>query len=159
SAQSPVLLGGLTFRAADQQMVHSKHPNLVESVVPQPAPHNGVMIFPNSHAVVSHVRFQAAARAWTQYPPFECGNANSQYGTILWNTCECDGRRSPDLDPARPRRAGVLLINNETSSIMRDCWMHHSNVSRYAANDENRDTSGLYRLERCKAEQITNQRN
>src|SRR5699024_4962963 len=66
---------------------------------------------------------------------------------------------SPDLDPAQPRRAGVLLLNNEDSAIMRDCWLHHSNLSRYAANDENRNTSGLYRVERCKAEKITNNHN
>jgi hypothetical protein len=37
--------------------------------------------------------------------------------------------------------------------------MHHTNVSRYAVNDENRATTGKYNVIRVKAEQITNTHN
>lgn len=158
TAASPVLLAGLTFRAADQQNLTAVGAG-VSAVVPQPAPHNGVVIYPNSPAKVSYMRFQGAGRAMTSAPPFECGNISTQYAVASWNNCEFDGRRSPDLDPARPRRCGVWMGNNETLSEMTDCWFHHSNVSRYAANDENRNTQGVYRLTRCKAEQITNTQN
>ncbi len=158
SATSPVLIAGLTFRAADQQMLTAVGAG-VTSVVPQPAPHQGVVLYQGAQAKVSYVRFQGAARALTSAPPFECANAGSQYGTITWERCEFDGRRSPDLDPARPRRCGPVMVDNETLSEFTDCWFHHSNVSRYAANDENRNTQGVYRLVRCKAEHITNTQN
>lgn len=156
---SPVLLAGLTFRAADQQMLTSKHPNL-NVHIPQPAPHNGVVIYQSSPLIASYVRFQAAGRGVNSQPPFECANITSQYGpSIRYDHCEFDGRRSPDLDPARPRRCGTIMGNNETLHVMEDCWLHHSNISRYAVNDQNRDTSGQYIVRRCKAEQITNNQN
>lgn len=158
SASSPVLLAGLTFRAADQQNMTSGASDL-GIVLPQPAPHNGVVIYPNSKGIGSYVRFQAAGRASMSQPPFECGNVSSQYGDVEWNNTDFDGRRSADLDPLRPRRCTVWMGNNETTSLMTDCWLHHSNVSRYAANDENRETRGTYTLVRCKVEQITNTQN
>ena len=158
TAASPVLLAGLTFRSADQQNITSVGAG-VASYVPQPAPHQGVVLYSGVHGKVSYVRFQGAGRAMTSAPPFEMANVTTQYGTVTWDHCEFDGRRSPDLDPAQPRRCGVWMGNNETLSQMTDCWMHHSNVSRYAANDENRDTRGVYRVVRCKAEQITNTQN
>jgi hypothetical protein len=154
----PVLIAGVTFRAADQQMLTQKHPNL-PSVVPQPAPHQGVAIYAGAYGVVSHVRFQGAGRALNSSPPFETANITSQYATIKWFNCEFDGRRSPALDPARPRRCGVWMGNNETLSEFDDCWFHHSNVSRYAANDENRNTTGEYIINRCVSQQITNTQN
>lgn len=158
SASSPVLLAGLTFRAADQQNMTTGASDL-GIVLPQPAPHNGVVIYPNSHATVSYVRFQAAGRAAMSQPPFELANVSTQYGVTSWNNCEFDGRRSPDLDALRPRRCTVYMGNNETSATMTDCWFHHTNVSRYAVNDENRETTGTYTLIRCKGEQITNTQN
>lgn len=166
---SPVLLAGLTFRAADQQNLTAVHPNLAALgiVTPQPAPHQGVVFYGNwtttkanqLHAKVNHVRFQGAGRAVYPAPPFEMCNATSQYGNIIWKNCEFDGRRSAALDPARPRRCTVWMGNNEFESVMQDCWLHHTNVSRYASNDENRDYSGSYTLRRCKIEQIGNQLN
>ncbi|MDB5162960.1 MAG: hypothetical protein JWN28_567 [Candidatus Saccharibacteria bacterium] len=158
SPSSPVLLGGLTFRSADQQMLTTKHPNLAVAV-PQPAPHQGVCIYSGGYAIVSHVRFQGAGRAINSLPPFEAANVTSHYATIKWFNCEFDGRRAADLDAARPRRCGVWMGNNETLSEFDDCWFHHSNVSRYAANDENRNTSGKYILTRCVSQQITNTQN
>lgn len=157
SSASPVLLAGVTFRAADQLPLTSKVGG--SYVVPQPSPHNGVVIYRDSRAIVQYVRFQAAGRAMSSAPPFETANIGSQYASIRWRHCEFDGRRSPDLDPARPRRCGPIMANNETLSDMEDCWFHHSNVSRYAANDENRDTQGEYKVTRCKIEQITNNQN
>jgi hypothetical protein len=158
SSVGPAFLGGLTVRAHDQQMLTSKAAD-VPIVVPQPAPHRGAFFYPNGQGTISHVRFQGAGRACTSRPPFEHANATSQYGSFEWFNCEFDGRRSPDIDPLQPRRCGVWMGNNETLSRMTDCWMHHSNVSRYAANDENADTSGLYELIRCVGEEITNNRN
>ena len=157
-SSSPVLLAGLTFRAADQNMLTTKHPNL-DIVVPQPAPHNGVIIYQNSHARVQYVRFQGVGRACNSQPPFECTNVGSQYGNIRYYKCEFDGRRSPDLDPARPRRCTVVMANNEDYHLMEDCWLQHTNISRYAANDENRNTQGQYILTRSKIERISDTRN
>ncbi len=158
SSASPVLLGGLTFRSADQQMLTAKHPNL-DVVVPQPAPHHGLVLFRDSHARVAFVRFQAAGRALSSAPPFECGNVSSQYGDIRFYNCEFDGRRSADLDPLQPRRCTTIMGNNETYHLMQDCWLHHTNVSRYAVNDENRETQGEYILTRCKVERVGDTRN
>lgn len=158
TSSSPVLLAGLTFRAADQQMLTAKHANL-DIAVPQPAPHNGVVLYQGSPARVSYVRFQAAGRASSSAPPFETANIGSQYGDIRYYHCEFDGRRSPDLDPARPRRCTFLMANNEDYHLVQDSWLHHSNVSRYAANDENRNTQGQYILTRSKIEHVAENRN
>jgi len=159
SVSSPVLLGGLTFQAADQQMLTTASADN-NIVVPQPAPHCGVVLYSGSSAIISHVRFQGAARAATSQPPFEHANISSQYTeSLLYRNCEFDGHRSPILDPAKPRRCGPIMLNNELDATMQDCWIHHSNVSRYAANDQNRNTSGQYRLIRVQAEQITNNQN
>lgn len=159
---SPVLISGLTFRAADQQNITALASDLSELYRPQPAPHQGLVIYNQSPAIVSHVRFQGAGRALNSQPPFEHANANTQRGNVLWVRCEFDGRRSPALDPARPRRCAPIMLNNEVSSVLEDCWLHHSNVSRYAANDENTTVTtpvGVYTLTRCKVEQITNTQN
>lgn len=157
NSASPVLLAGLTFRAADQLPLTAKAAG--NYYVPQPSAHNGIVIYAGSYARIQYVRFQAAGRAMSSAPPFECANIGSQYATIDWRYCEFDGRRSVDIDPARPRRCAPVMLNNETYSNMEDCWMHHSNLSRYAANDENRNTQGIYNVTRCKSEQITNTRN
>lgn len=58
--------------------------------------------------------------------------------------------------------------NNETLSQFQDSWLHHSNVSRYAANDQNGGGNGgistsygkgAYSLTRCKIEQVSNTNN
>lgn len=154
SAGSPVLLGGLTFRAADQQMLTAKASDL-NVFIPQPAPHNGVCFYGNSTIISSYVRYQGAGRAINSQPPFEHANASTQKSTVSYYHCEFDGRRSPDLDPAQPRRCGVVMGNNETYMLLEDCWMHHSNVSRYAVNDQNYDTSGQYIVRRTKANNIS----
>ncbi len=158
NASSPVLLAGLTFRAADQLPLTAKVSG-ASYYVPQPSAHNGVVLYAGSYAQVQYVRFQAAGRAMSSAPPFECANIGSQYATITWRHCEFDGRRSPDIDSARPRRCAPIMLNNETESTIEDSWFHHSNLSRYAANDENRDTQGTYNVTRCKSEQITNTHN
>lgn len=156
---SPVLIAGVTFRAADQLPLTSVDSSLSALYTPQPSPHQGVVIYSGSDSIVSYTRFQAAGRGMNSQPPFEMSNLNTQYGNHLWNNCEFDGRRSPVLDPARPRRVGPIMMNNETSHEIRDCWLHHSNISRYAVNDENRETQGQYKVTRCKADHITDNRN
>lgn len=158
-------LGGLTVRADDQQMLTSVHPNLASSFAgppvktPQPAPFQGVIFYSTSNSIMSHVRFVAAGRAVNSRPPFECGQVGTQYGNHRWYNCEFDGRLDAAFNPARPRRAAVYLMNNETSHHTIDSWIHHSTLSRYATNDENRDTSGDYRVIRTKSEHITDTRN
>lgn len=155
---SPVILAGITFQADDQQMLTAVAPD-VDVVVPQPAPHQGVIIYSGSDSIVSYCRFRGAGRALNPAPPFEMANLNSQYGTHLWRRTEFDGRRSPDRDPARPRRVGLVMVNNETRHEMVDCWLHHSNTSRYAANDENRDTTGAYIVRGCQADHVSDNEN
>lgn len=158
SPSDPVYIGALTIRAADQQNLTSKASD-VAIFIPQPAPHHGLVFYSNSAGTISHVRFQGAGRACYSQPPFEHANATSQLNSLVWRNCEFDGRRSPDLDPAIPRRCGVVMMNNEYLASFTDCWFHHSNVSRYAANDQNANTTGTYSLTRCKSEQITNTQN
>lgn len=157
---SPIILAGLTFRAADQLPLTTKASDITGQVfLPQPSPHNGVGLYENSGNLggyVSYVRFQAAGRAMNSQPPFETANAQTGRGVVYWDHVEFDGRRSPDLDPARPRRCGPVMTNGETLSVMEDSWLHHTPLSRYAANDQNREYSGEYRFTRVKAEQITN---
>lgn len=161
AAGSPVILSGITFRAADQQMLTMKGAG-VASVLPQPAPHQGVIIYSGGDSIVTYCRFQAAARALTSAPPFETGNLNSQRGNHIWENCEFDSRRAKELDPAQPRRCGAIMLNNEIDHKLINCWIHHTNVSRYAANDENTSVTtpiGKYLVKGCKIEQITNNRN
>lgn len=158
AAGSPVILSGITFRAADQQMLTSKAPD-VNITVPQPAPHQGVVIYSGGDSIVTYCRFQAAGRAAYSQPPYEMANLNSQYGNHTWANCEFDGRRAPEIDPKQPRRVGVVMLNNESSHQMIDCWQHHSNVSRYAVNDENRNTSGPYTVDGCQSEYISDTQN
>ena len=155
---SPVLLAGLTFRAADQLPLTATAGD-VNIFTPQPSPHHGVVLYQYAHARVQYVRFEAAARSCTSAPPFECGSISSQYGNVRFYHCEFDGRRSADLDAARPRRCLPIMGNNETYHLMEDCYIHHSNLGRYAVNDENQNTSGQYILTRVKAEQMTNTQN
>lgn len=162
---TPFFLGGLTFRSANQQNLTSVSSDFTTGVVvPQPAPHQGPTLYSDSigAGTVSHVRFQGAGKGMMSQPPFEMANVTSQKNKIYWYNVEFDGRISPDFDPARPRKCGTWMGNNERESHMTDCWLHHSNLSRYAANDENLNTAALsthYSATRCKAEQITNTKN
>ena len=159
TASSPVYLGGLTFQAADQQTTWSPYSD-VPITTPTPAPHQGVVFYPDSYGVVSHVRFAAAGRALTAQPPFEMGNFNSQRGNIQWFNTEFDCRRAASIDPTQPRRCTPFLQNNEVLARMTDCWWHHSNTGRHAVNDQNRDTaalSTLYEYVRCKGDHITDE--
>jgi hypothetical protein len=154
-----ILLGGMGFRAEDQPLLTAVAADMTGIYVPQPSPHNGLYTYGGSTVYVSHCRFQAFGRAILGQPPFECANFSSQYGNVrIWNS-EFDGRRSPDVDPARPRRCNPIMPNNEYWHEMTDCYIHHSNVSRYAANDQNRVTLGTYTLTRIKADYITEREN
>ena len=160
SAASPVLCGGLTFRAYDQPNITAQAAGASPAVVvPQPAPHQGVVLYQGSYGQFDYVRFQGAGRACTSSPPFEMANVTTQYGSTQYNNCEFDGRLSPAINAAQPRRCCPIMGNNETLHTMTDCWIHHSNVSRYAVNDQNRNTTGTYTLTRVKANQITNTHN
>jgi hypothetical protein len=160
---SPILIAGITFRARDQFIMQQVGQN-VPANVPQPAPHQGLVMYNSRYGyVMSHCRFQGFGRAITSSPPFEMGNITSQYGVgTIYNT-ESDGRLSPAFDAARPRRCTVYMGNNETSQDWVDGWMHHTNISRYAVNDQNGGAvaaqSTHYGLLRTKIEQITNTAN
>ena len=153
-----VYLAGLAVQAADQNPLTTVAADLVAKgvVTPQPAPHQGVVFSQERNATVSYVRFQGAGRALYPAPPFEHANWTSQYGLGRFNNVESDGRRAYEVDPAQPRRCAPVMGNNEDSHHLIDCWLHHANVSRYAMNDQNRETSGPYALTRCKVEQIGN---
>lgn len=153
---SPILLGGVTFQAADQQTMTSLDSTITNygCIVAQPAPHRGIVFAPNSYAIVTRCAFVGTARALMPTPPFECGLINSQYGNSQFFNCEFDGRRAASIDPAQPHRAVLYLGNNETLLAKTDCWLHDSNTSKYAMNDQNKDTSGVYSLTRCKFDHV-----
>ena len=157
-SSSPVLLAGLTFRGTDQPLMTTKASDLPANV-PQPCPFQGVTFYSGTFGIVDHVRFQAAAHAATSSPPFEMAGATSQRASMQYFNCEWDGRLAPEVDSAQPRRCGIWMGNNETLALHQDCWFHHSNVSRYAANDQNINSQGAYTLIRCKIEQVTNTHN
>jgi hypothetical protein len=161
SASQPFFMGGLTFRAANQNMLTQKGSDLPSAIViPQPAPHQGPTFYNGSAGVMSHVRFEGAGKAWMSQPPFEMANMTSARSRISYYNCDFDGRLSAAYDPARPRKCGVWMGNDEYESRFYDSWLHHSNVSRYAANDEGQSDSGrTYTLTRTKVEQITNTQN
>lgn len=146
----PFLLGDLTFRAKDQRPITAIHANLAAQgvVVPQPAPHQGIVFHPGTssarpHAIVNNCRFQGISRAMSSAPPFECGMVNTQYMTAVFRRCEFDCRRAAELDPAQPRRSSPFLMNNDISMNFEDSWFHHSAVNRIAINDENKNTTAL----------------
>ncbi len=158
-----VYVAGVTFQAEDQQFMRSVQPGLASRgvIAAQPAPHKGVTVGPGKNATFSYVRWQAAGRACFAAPPFESANVETQRGYILYQKCELDGRRAPEIDPARPARCGPIMGNNEGTHEMVDCWLHHGNVSRYAVNDQNSGHpvvgfDGQYTLRRTKADHIGN---
>lgn len=162
----PVFIGGVTFRSEDQNLLTAVASDITGIFVPQPAPHQGLVLYSGSFGrayagdvTISHVRFQGAGRALMGQPPFEMSNLTSQYGKTRIFKSEFDGRRSPDIDPAQPRRCNPIMSNNELSHLMEDVWLHHSNVSRYASNDENQDTQGTYTVRRFKLEHMSDNRN
>jgi hypothetical protein len=155
---SPVLLAGVTFQSADQQMLTAKASD-VPIVVPQPAPHMGVGLYTGAYSIISYCRFVGAGRAATSAPPFESANLSTSRGYHDIHHCEFDGRRAPWINSARPRRCSNVMGNNELEHSLRDVWMHHSNVSRYAVNDQNAATNGIYTVERVKSHNITEQQN
>ncbi|WP_147450263.1 hypothetical protein [Corallococcus carmarthensis] len=169
NAPAPIYLGGVGFEAAPQPLLTAISSDITGGVyVPQPAPHLGVVIYSDSSrrhpdSRVTHCRFRGAGKAMTSQPPFELSNITSQRNHVTYEHTEFDGRMSPRYDAARPRKCGVFMANGGVTQHVTDCWMHHCNVSRYAANDESVASatalSNHYRLERLKIEQITNNQN
>jgi hypothetical protein len=160
SAASPVLLAGIKFRSADQQNLTSQAAGATPAmVVPQPAPHQGVVIYYNATSYISYCAFIGAGRASTSSPPFEQGNITTAQGIHHIHNCEFDGRRDAAIDAAQPTRCGPIMGNNETEHHLVDVWLHDSNVSRYAVNDQNSATSGTYEATRVKSERISNNHN
>lgn len=159
---SPILLGGITFRAYDQNPFTSVAADLTNYGLffPQPCPHQGMSLYNSQYgAKLSYLRFQGFGRALTSIPPFEMANVTSQYGNVVYNNCESDGRLSPAVNSAKPRRCTVAMGNNAALDEWVDSWLHHSNVSRYAMNDQNRETQGIYRLTRTKIDHIADTQN
>lgn len=169
SAPAPVFIGGGTFEAAPQNLLTAVNSDVTNNVyVPQSAPHHGVVFYSDSSrrhpdTLVTHTRFRGAGKAMTSQPPFEMANFGSQRNHITFRNCEFDGRMSPRYDATRPRKCGPIMHNGGVQIHMFDCWMHHSNISRYAANDESvvsgTALSNHYTATRCKSEQITNNQN
>jgi hypothetical protein len=156
---SPILLSGITFQGSDQNIISSST-SPYGMVTPQPAPWQGITFFSdNKGVIVSHCRFQAVGRVSTAAPPFETGHFTSQRGNVKVYNTEFDGRLAPEINSAQPRRAGAVMFNNETVGLLQDVWLHHSANSRYAVNDQNTATTGVYTLTRCKLEQISNVNN
>lgn len=162
-ASTPAVLAGLTIQAEDQQIITSfDSSNSIAGN--QPAPHGGIMwyrrgVSSNVYFYCSHVRARGAGRACTSLPPFEHANFGSQYEYGYYYNTESDGRRASSIDAAQPRRCGVVMGNNAQEHSMVNCWVHHSNVSRYAVNDQNADTSGSYTVAYCKFDHITDTQN
>lgn len=167
----PIFLGGVTFEAGPQNMLTSVASDVVGGLgtvyVPQSAPHQGVVVYTSGpthpDSVVSHVRFRGAGKAITSQPPFELGNFSSQRNAIKFKFVESDGRMSPRYDVTQPRKAQPVMLNGGITMPIEDSWLHHSNVSRYAANDES-VASGTaqsihYSVARSRIEEITNNQN
>lgn len=153
TVDDPILIAGVTFRGADQNLLPAgSFASDVTAALPQPAPYGGVTLFQPARAIVSYCRFQAVGHAALAQPPFETAGLGTQYSTTTINNCEFDGRLAPELDPAQPRRNGLLMANNETLHEMTDCWLHHNNLSKLAVNDQNRNTFGTYNLTRVKVD-------
>lgn len=168
SDAAPIYLGGLTIEAAPQNPLTSISSDIGGSVyVPQSAPHQGVVVYTDNRrhpdSIITHVRFRGAGKAMTSQPPFEMGNITSQRNDLVYRNCEFDGRMSPYYDATQPRKCGPIMLNGGVEQHLYDSWLHHSNVSRYAANDEavvsGTAQSNHYSLTRCKLEQITNTQN
>lgn len=151
-------LAGVGFRAHDQPWLPTVHPNLAaKGVTPnQPAPHAGLEIGSGKNFTIGYCAFVGFGRAIYPAPPFEHPNINSQYADGVIHHTDLDGRRHPDIDPAQPRRCTVYLGNNEDSSTVRRSWLHDTPLSRYAVNDQNRNTTGTYLVEESKIERIGN---
>jgi len=155
---SPILIAGVTFEAEDQQMLTATASD-TGIVVPQPAPHQGVFLYNGAYSIISYTRFLAAGRACMPAPPFEMANLTSAHGNHNIHNVESDGRLPGWINPARPRRCTVIMGNNELVHSLTDVWLHHSNTSRYAVNDQNSNTQGVYSLTRVKVERITDNQN
>jgi hypothetical protein len=167
SVAQPFFLGGLTIRADNQNPLTTIASDIVgvqRPTTPQPAPHQGPTIYGDSQntgaGVLSHVRFQGAGKAWMSQPPFEMANFTSARSRITFYNCDFDGRISEAYDANRPRKCVPWMGNDEFESRMFDTYLHHSNVSRYAANDEGMSTAGrVYALTRCKVDYIAETQN
>lgn len=157
---APILLGGITFQGSDQPLLDTVASD-VGAVVPQPAPYQGVTFYPGSYYQVNDCRFLATAQALISQPPFEMGCVSSQRCFGEFRRTEMDGRRAASINAARPRRCTVWMGNDEGQALHTDCWLHHSNVSRYAANDEGNSfgTSGVYTLTRTRIDHIADLQN
>lgn len=157
TAAEPVLVAGVTFRGTDQPMLTNGTDSVKSygGVFPSSAPYCGIVLYSGSPAIINHTRFQAAGRALLGLPPFEHADLTSQYSSsVKISNCEFDGRLAAEVDSNQPRRCGPIMANNETFHQMNNCWLHHSLFTRYAANDQNRDTYGTYELNQCKIDHI-----
>jgi hypothetical protein len=171
SAPAPIYLGGVGFEAAPQPLLTEVAADIVASAgvyVPQSAPHMGVVIYSSNNrrheeSIVTYCRFRGAGKAMMSQPPFELANISSQRNQIVFSHTEFDGRMSPRYDETRPRKCGVFMVNGGIDQRVKFCWMHHSNVSRYAANDEavasTAPLSNYYLIEGVKLDQLTNNQN
>lgn len=160
-------MGGVGWESEDQNLLTQVAADLTTTsasfpipvYVPQPAPHQGIVFQGSGPIMLSHCAFIGVGRAMLSQPPFEMANISTQYTDFTAYNCESDGRRHKDIDPAQPRRCTVIMGNNETRHKLDGFWGHHSNQSRYAVNDQNRDTFGEYTIRRFRFNNISEERN
>jgi len=157
--KTDVYMGGLTFVAYDQPPIKKIHPELAKLgvVVPQPAPHGGVVVGQWKNLTCSYVKFQGNARALMGRPPFEHGPLGQQYGKLFINNCWFSGARDARVDPYKPRRCGSLMMNNPSEVVITDTTFRDTNVSRVAHNAENKAIDGDITFLRCSFVGIGNQ--
>lgn len=135
-----VLMSGLTMQAADQPTISSVNFTTSSSpnpVMPQPAPHSGIMLGPNRDFFGSHLELLGCGYAINPSPPFEQTNLGSQYGKIRMHHVLSDGRRAASIDPARPWSCNPYMGNNEDLCEVAYTRFCHAPISRVAINDQN----------------------
>lgn len=150
---NPLYISGITFKGSDQQ------PATSGAAAGTPTPYSGVHFRGVNNGIIQYCRFQGCGRNFTTSPPYEIASLGMQYNNITVRRIESDGRLAPDVNSARPRRSGVLMMNNEFNIDMQDSWLHHGLLARYAVNDGNRPTTGTYRHTRLLLEEIGNVNN
>jgi hypothetical protein len=165
----PIVMLGITFESGPQQLLTAHASDIPASVfVPQPAPHGGLVIYSSNSirhpdSIVAYCRFRGFGKAMMSQPPFELANVSSQRNQVRWYKCEFDGRMSPNYDPAQPRKCGPFMTNGGINQEIVECYMHDTNVSRFAANDESVSSttalSNRYYIEHTKFEHITDNQN
>lgn len=169
SAPAPIYFGGIGWESAPQPLLTTISGDITGGVyVPQSAPHQGLVIYSDSarrhpDSIITHNRFHGAGKAMTSQPPFEMGNLTMQKNDVRLQYCDFDGRMAARFDATRPVKCGPIMMNGGVYMGITNSWIHDSNVSRYAANDESvvsgTALSNHYYNENVTIERITHNQN